>query len=77
MKKINKFYIFDKKKKKDIYNHIDCNFFCKMWNFEYKVCCNYKNNEMINDIWWARCVKINTKKTKCVRLVTDNEYIYV
>ena len=28
-------------------------------------------------IWWDRCVKINTKKIKCVEFIQDNEDIYV
>ena len=71
MKKIKKFYSYDKNK---LFNW---NYFCRMWDFPYAVCCNYENNEIINDIWGARYMKINTKKIKCVECIQDNEDIYV
>ena len=77
MKKIKKLYIFYKYKNKDIGNHTNRNCFYKMWDFGYKVCRKRKNDEIINDIWWYRFKKINTKKIKCVECIQDNEDIYI
>ena len=53
MKKIKKFYSYDKNK---LSNY---NYFCRMWDFGYEVCRKRKNNEIINDIWMCfRCKKI-------------------
>ena len=71
MRIIRKFYSYKKNK---LFNY---NYFCRMWDFGYEVCRKRKNNEIINDIWWDRCVKINTKKIKCVEFIQDNEDIYV
>jgi hypothetical protein len=71
MRIIRKFYSYKKNK---LFNY---NYFCRMWEVPYTVCRNYKNNKMVNDIWWHRGVKINTKKIKCVEFVQDNADIYV